>query len=271
MSDRIKEYYDRSVRYEWKRVVQDAYHRLEFETTVRFLKKYLPKKGLILDAGGGPGRYSIEFAKRGYDVVLLDLAPANLEFAKKQIKKAKVQNRVKGIVAGSIVDLSMFPSNMFDAVVCLGGPLSHVEGKGKRDKALSELVRVAKKNAPIFVNVFSRIGVIMGAPRYFSHEIAITKHFKELVERGEDYMWRQKYYAHFFMPEELEEFFAGKEVKVIETVGLEGISSRFKEEINRLARNQKAWKNWLAAHYRLCTHPAVVATSEHVLVICRKI
>jgi ubiquinone/menaquinone biosynthesis C-methylase UbiE len=68
----------------------------------------------------------------------------DLEFAKRQIKKADVQNKVKGIVEGSITDLSKFIANTFDAVICLGGPLSHVEGKKNRDKAVSELIRVAK-------------------------------------------------------------------------------------------------------------------------------
>lgn len=75
---------------------------------------------------GGPGRYTIELAKQGYDVVLLDIALANLELAKRQIKKAKLQNRVKEVAEGSIVDLSRFADNTFDAVICLGGPLSHV-------------------------------------------------------------------------------------------------------------------------------------------------
>ena len=267
----IRKFYNESVAYEWKRLIQDSYHRLEFDTTICFLKKYLPRKGLILDAGGGPGRYTIELAKRGYDMLLLDLAPANLKFAKKQIRKAKVQDRVKGVMEGSIVDLSKFADNTFDAVVCLGGPLSHVEGKINRDKALKELIRVAKKGAPIFVNVFNRIGILMGGPKYFAHEIAMTTHFKEFVELGEDYMWRQKYYAHMFMPDELKRFFSGKNVKVLETVGLEGISSRSKEELNKLAKNRKAWKNWMYAHYKWCTHPAVAATSEHVLVVSRKI
>ena len=39
--------------------------------------------------GGGPGRYTIELAKLGYDVVLLDLTPKLLEIAKRKIKKRK--------------------------------------------------------------------------------------------------------------------------------------------------------------------------------------
>jgi SAM-dependent methyltransferase len=38
--------------------------------TTHFLEICLPKEGLVLDAGGGPGRYTIDLAKRGYDVVL---------------------------------------------------------------------------------------------------------------------------------------------------------------------------------------------------------
>ena len=70
----VKEYYDKHAEREWNRLVQDPYHRLEFIVTMYFLDKYLPKKGLILDAGGGPGRYTIELAKKGYDVVLFDLS-----------------------------------------------------------------------------------------------------------------------------------------------------------------------------------------------------
>jgi len=59
-----KHYSEHGVR-EWSRTVKDPYHRLEFDTTTHFLRKYLPGKGLILDAGGGPGRYTIELAKLG--------------------------------------------------------------------------------------------------------------------------------------------------------------------------------------------------------------
>ena len=98
---------------EWKRLVKDEAHRLELDTSLHFLQKYLPKHGLILDAGGGPGRYTIELAKRGYDVVLLDLTPANLELAKKKIRQYGVRDKVRAIQEGSITDLSMFDNNSF--------------------------------------------------------------------------------------------------------------------------------------------------------------
>jgi 2-polyprenyl-3-methyl-5-hydroxy-6-metoxy-1,4-benzoquinol methylase len=77
----VKNYYTGYVRKEWRRLIKDAYHRQEFETTLHFLKKHFPKRGLILDAGGGPGRYTVTLASKGYEMVLFDMTPANVEFA----------------------------------------------------------------------------------------------------------------------------------------------------------------------------------------------
>ena len=131
MIDRlVRDYYTDHVEKEWTRLIDDAYHRLELETTLHYLKQYLPDGGHILDAGGGPGRYTIELAQRGYEMVLLDMTPANLDFARQQIIEAGVQKRVAQITEGSIVDLSRFDDDTFDAVLCLGGPLSHVRLAG---------------------------------------------------------------------------------------------------------------------------------------------
>lgn len=266
----VKKYYTGYVRKEWNRLVKDPYHRLEFDTTLHFLKRYLPKNGLILDAGGGPGRYTIELAKQGYYVVLLDITLANLVFAKRQIKKAKLQSRVKEVVEGSITDLSRFADNTFDAVICLGGPLSHVLDKKERGRAVSEIIRVAKRNAPIFVSVMSRLSVLVSELKLFQHEIEHPL-FKKIRDTG-SYPGGYGFTAcHFFLPEELKESFTKKRVKILEIVGLEGLGSHFQEKINKLAKNKKRWKVWIETHYKTNTHPVVVGISEHILIICKKL
>ena len=265
----VRDYYTGQVRREWTRLAKDAYHRLEYETTLHFLEEHLPKKGLILDAGGGPGRYTIELARRGYEVVLLDMTPANLAFAGRQIKRARVQAKVTNIVEGSIVDLSRFADNAFDAVVCLGGPLSHVLDMHQRDKATSELIRVTKKGAPLFVSVMGRLSLLVIALTSFQREIEMP-HFKQIRDTG-DYSGGSGFTAcHFFLPEELRDAFSDKGVSVVEMVGLEGISSHHDKKINRLAQDEKRWGTWLETHYRTCRHASVVGMSEHMLIICQK-
>ena len=80
-SNLIRKYYAKDSVREWKRLVRDPFHIIEFDTTMLFLKKYLPKRGLIVDAGGDPGRYTIELAKLGYNVVLLDFMSELLQIA----------------------------------------------------------------------------------------------------------------------------------------------------------------------------------------------
>ena len=51
-------------------------HRTEFAVTLRALDEHLPPPPAhILDCGGGPGRYAIALAQRGYTVTLFDLSP----------------------------------------------------------------------------------------------------------------------------------------------------------------------------------------------------
>jgi ubiquinone/menaquinone biosynthesis C-methylase UbiE len=119
----IRQHYNDSVEHEWERLELDAYHQLEFETTMHLLRRHLPASGVVLDAGGGPGRYARELCRSGYQVVLLDYAPGLLEKARTVFadEPATVQENLRQCVEGDIRNLSLFPTGAFDATLCLGG------------------------------------------------------------------------------------------------------------------------------------------------------
>jgi len=266
----VKGWFTRQASAEWRRLQRNLYHQIEFITTMYFLEKYLPKRGLVLDAGGGPGRYTVELAKRGYDVILLDLVPDMLKLAKRKTKKAEIQGKVKQFAQGSIENLSMFADETFDAVLCLGAPLCHLLNVKQREKASKELVRVAKSGSPIFVSVISRIGLLRTLLIRFPHEIKYAKHHWEVGNyipglQGEGFTA-----AHWFLPEELHELFEKQNVEVLEMAGLEGLSSHHEKETNRLYRDQEKWKTWLEILLKTCTHPSVTGSAEHFLLVCRK-
>jgi len=237
---------------------------------VHFLKKYLPKKGLILDAGGGPGRYTIELVKLGYNIILLDLTPELLEIAKKMVKKEKVKSKVKDIIQGSIDDLSKFDNNTFDAVVCLGGALSHIVTKKHRNKAINELIRVARKNAPIFTSVIGRIAMCINSINYlWSEMLNAPAVYRKYTIKG-DYSGRYGFApTHFYLPEELENELREK-TKVLKMVGLEGIFSAHEKRYNKVHKLKKYNKILWKTHLKTCTHPSVVGISEHFMIICKK-
>lgn len=231
MNETVRRWYDARAEYEWKRLFQDGYHQLEYIISMHFLEKHLPPKGLILDAGGGPGRYAIELAKKGYDIVLLDLSPKCLKIAKREVRKAGVEDRVKEIVEGSVTDLSRFNNELFDAVLCLG-PFSHLLEKSDRERAASELVRVAKEEAPLFISVINRYGVfrtvLQRLPEVLtdpSHEETFTRgihraHYRHPKEANAGFTD-----AYFFRPNELRELFENNGVQTLTMTTCEGLSS----------------------------------------------
>lgn len=257
---------------EWGRLFRDSYHQLEFTTTVHFLARYLPPTGLILDAGGGPGRYSIELARRGYGVVLLDLSSEQLSQARRNIRRARVANRVQRIVEGSIVDLSEFETSSFDGVLCLGAPLNHVLTQRGRSSAVGELARVARRGAPIFISVIGRLTPLVdGLVRHPDGLRIDPQHHHRILRTGEYDGHRGFAPSHFFWPEELVKLVLEHGLELVAMAGLEGLASFRDRDINRLARDDpRAWEAWKEFHLRTCASPYVVGTSEHFLVVARK-
>lgn len=272
MNETVRRWYDTHAEYEWTRLFQDGYHQLEYLVTIHFLERYLPKNGLILDAGGGPGRYTIELAKRGFEVVLLDLSPRCLEIARREVRKAGVGDKVKEIVEGSVTDLSSFSNGLFDAVLCLGGPLSHLLEKLEREQATIELLRVAKRDAPLFISVFNRYGVFRVV--LYAHPDDLTDLFHEEMFTKGVYRVHTRFGAftdsYFFLPNELKEMFENNGVQTLTLATCEGLSAHLEEATNILHRDKKRWRRWLKILFQTCTDPSIVGIGNHLLYVGRK-
>ncbi len=237
---------------------------------MHFLREYLPPRGQVLDAGGGPGRDTIELARMGYDVVLQDLTPELLDIARQEIRKAGVGAKVRKVTVGSIDDMSGFPDRSFDAVLCLGGPLSHLVERRRRLRAISELVRIARRRAPIFISVMGRLALCAGSAGNRWSEMKDTpRAFWRCVLAG-DYHGGHGFTAtHFYLPEELAADIEGK-ARVLTMVGLEGVFSAQAREYNLAARSVELAPGLRRLHMMTCTHAAVVGMSGHILAVCRK-
>jgi len=105
------------------------------------ISRYLPKKGVIVDVGGGPGIYSEWLAGLGHEVYLIDPVEKHIKQANKRSAKAK--KPFKSIL-GEAQKLD-FPDNFADMVI-LHGPLYHLQSKEERTKAITEAKRVLKPN-----------------------------------------------------------------------------------------------------------------------------
>jgi ubiquinone/menaquinone biosynthesis C-methylase UbiE len=166
--------------------------------TGKHLQQFLPadKNAVILDAGGGTGRWTRPLAKMGYRVVLCDISSGMLAQAEKKLREENLLDKVE-IRVEDIASLS-FETERFDFVMCEDGPFSITPDT---EKAATELVRVLKRGEIIWTGGVGRYPVVLQALK--------TDPEKTLaLAQGEyHYVQYKGAQARVFTPQELEELF----------------------------------------------------------------
>ena len=271
---RVRAAYDAEPELEWDRLETGAQNRLEYLITHYVLARHLPPIGGIaprlLDAGGGPGRYTVDLAARGYRVTLLDLSPRSLDLARRRIAAAapEIQDRVEAIHEGSFVDLSRFEDGAFDAVLCLGGALSHVVEPSCQRRSVHELRRVVRPGGPVFISVMNRLSTYRSAVQWPNCFDDVFPHLLESPLTAHGVLGAPDY---VFMPEELVALLSDVGLSIDRLYGTSGIGAHLQEE-NLLAvmEDPVRWPLWREALLSTCDHPNVVGVSRHLLAVARR-
>jgi ubiquinone/menaquinone biosynthesis C-methylase UbiE len=127
---------------------------LEFARTRTLLERYLPEPpAVVADVGGGPGRYAVWLAERGYRVHLIDPVPLHVEQA-----RAAAGGRPGAVLASAEVGDARalrLPDASADAVLLLG-PLYHLPERADRLQALVEARRVCRRGGVVIAAAISR-------------------------------------------------------------------------------------------------------------------
>ena len=115
-----------------------------------FLKvAQVPQGGWLLDAGAGSGRDTIDFAARGFRIMAIDLSPEMIFQAKLAASEGKSLERAH-VTRGNILRLPLRPGS-FHAIWAMAS-LVHLS-TDLLSLALSELVRVSKHGATLYLSV----------------------------------------------------------------------------------------------------------------------
>jgi len=131
-----------------------------FEKSV--VLSYLPHspKGVkVLDAGAGSGRFTIEIAKKGFDIVSCDYSEAMLGIIRSKLQTLNLTNRV--LLSRQDITHMTFDDNEFD-YICSLRVMVNLDTVENEVKALHELVRVCRPGGTVvveFVNSLSIAGI----------------------------------------------------------------------------------------------------------------
>nr|WP_206043492.1 class I SAM-dependent methyltransferase [Haloarcula rubripromontorii] len=249
--------------------------QLEWTGTVEQLEANLPDTGHVLDVGGGAGRYAVWLAEQGYDVTLVDPSEGQRAIAREKIAGHGHEERVT-VRAGDVRDLG-FDRDVFDATLCLGGPLSHVLDADERVAAVQELKRVTKAGGPVFASVMGRLNwLVLSLVRGSDHlvdaaELAETGDYDRsfVAQLGHDAAFTE---THFFRADEFEALLEAGGATVETLVGLEGLASvlaaaPLRGTADELSAHQRAGVRALVDELR--TDRTVADMSAHMLAVCR--
>lgn len=265
----VAEVYTQFADSEWERLAQSPYKELEFLVTMKYLHQFLPSDGIILDAGGGPGRYMLELCREGREVLLCDIAPGNIKLAEEKIncEPEIVQDHLLDAVVGDIRDLP-FPSNHFSATICLGGPLSHLSNPVERLQAVRELVRVTQPEGIVFLTGIGYLAVLRTVMMEFDHELINGSLDEMLIDGNANAFMNMRW--HFFRAMELQELAESNGLTTITMAGCQGLSTGLDHYTDRLSNDEAKWQRWLELLLDTASEPAVVDMAEHILYIGRK-
>jgi S-adenosylmethionine-dependent methyltransferase len=260
----IRQYYDRDPQHEWERANR---HRTEFAITWKILEAYLPSPpARVLDCGGGPGRYAILLAQRGYDVTLFDLSSNNLTFAQQQAQAAGVT--IQAYDLGDATDLSRYANESYNAILMMG-PLYHLLELEQRQRALEEAWRVLLPGGVLFAAFINRyaghIRAVSRDPLLPLREENISKailHTGKLAAREDQ---PQAFVAYMAHPSEVSSLIWSAGFDHLETLSLEGLVGGYEADINAL--QGKAWDAWLEINWQIAHDPSLFGASQHLLAV----
>jgi S-adenosylmethionine-dependent methyltransferase len=269
MSEVVRDYYDEQVSAEWNRL-EKPYGRFELASTLRLVNEFFPSSGHIADIGGGPGRYTMELLRRGYQVTLVDLSEGNTAFAR--AKFAELALTAKAVHTADARDLSALTSASFDAALLLG-PMYHIVEPEERRAALAELRRVLKPGAPAIVGFINPWGVLRSGLTEFAElycdDATIRALLGNWTQVGPQTAFTE---ATFLTPphalKELRE--AGFAVEC--RAGVEGFASGAIGPVGEIAKTDPAAYAVVSQLVsETATHPAFRDCTEHLHVVVRKI
>ncbi|MBR4711263.1 MAG: class I SAM-dependent methyltransferase [Clostridia bacterium] len=264
-TEKVSAYYDANPQKEWDRL--KIRHPFEKYITLRMMDRWIRPGDTILDIGGGPGHYSIHYAREGHAVTLLDLSAGNVRFAKKKARQYGVKITA---LQGNALDLSAFPDASFDAVLLMG-PLYHLMNEESRLRALSEAKRVLRPGGYLFSSFILMFGGVIYGLRELPETILWPDEqpLYEVAASDGSLSFDAFTSSHMTTVRDAKALLAAVPGLRTETVfGQEGILAPYRNVLSRCPRKIRiAWYDYAL---RFCEKEDYLTHSEHLMIVSRK-
>jgi len=210
--------------------------KLEFDTTLHFLDKYLPPRAALLQVGAEEGTYALHFARRGYRVIATDAAV--------HVEALSVLALAEGLSTlefhqGDVTRLQVLSDWDIRGVLCLG-PYHSLGARDLRRRCLLECRRVVHHRGIVALSY-------------------LTRGWGNETPEGQ----------HLTTPEAVEAEVRSCGFEIAEHVATDGVQESHLKVLERLAEDD--YPDFLSAHLTTCCQPSHRGLGTHGLVILKKV
>lgn len=266
-AERVGKFYD-AYEKEWDRLNSTVAERVSFHVHKHYLETFVQKNDKVLEAGAGPGRFTIELAKLGAQVVVGDISKRQLEQNQHHVQEAGYEAAVEARVQLDITDLRAFETNSFDAVVCYGGALSYVMERA--DDAVEELLRVVKPGGHVLLSVMS----LLGTTRAAFEKITTLDAYPEVVNRVNGGGVLTPDLSHFphklYRFSELKTLFEKYPCRLAAASAANYLSPGRDEFLEKHLQSPELRRQFLAWELDYCAEEGAVDGGTHIIVVVQK-
>ncbi|WML48651.1 class I SAM-dependent methyltransferase [Neobacillus sp. PS3-34] len=260
----VRKFYDETVNYEWERLDR---HKVEFELSKRYINRYIKPNDVVLDLGGGPGKYSLYLSQQGCDVTLADLSQKNIDFA---LNKAKELSLPLNGVCVDGRDLSSIDDGQFDHILCMG-PMYHLKNENDRVKLIKECLKKLKPDGTIFVAFVSSYSFVWDYLIRNPQFILDDERKLQLNMMVEDVnFFGQGFTDNFFIrPKDVLPFFEQFNLNKMHLLNCE--SFLYLREAELLRQSPEVVSAWIDFAEQVCEREDMLSFAEHIMYIAKKI
>jgi len=258
-NDYLNQYY---ATYDEEGRLLTRYGRVEFETTMRYIRRNLQDGARIIEIGAGTGRYSHALACEGYAVDAVELVQHNID----QFIAGTAEGEHVTIRQGSACDLNDFPDDAYDMTLLLG-PMYHLFTEAEKHAALSEAIRVTKPGGVIFV------AYCMADPSILQHGF-MKGNIHALIEQGMLDPVTFKAFSHpwdlfeLHRTEDIAELRSRFNVEPLHLVAADGYANHMRDTV--AVMDDTTFDIYLRYHFATCERADMLGLSHHTLDIFRK-
>lgn len=268
--EHIQRFYNTYGEQETRRWEKSPVEQVKFHVHRHYLQKHVQPGDRVLELGAGTGMFTRELAPLVSEMVVTDLSPVQLKLNQQRAQEERYEQLVTQWAEVDICDLSQYPTDHFDAVVCYGGPLSYVfEKKGL---ALREMKRVLRPQGTLLISVMN----LWGTVHEYMHKIILPiapEDNEKVMTTGDlhpDTFTDSDHHCHMFRATEFRTDLKEAGFKILDFSASNCLSALRGEEIPKLKQEPNKWAYFLDLEIRASASPGMVESGTHLIAVGQK-